>query len=168
MAAPALQLRDGGFIAHHAVLEAVTLFQALLRAADESLLRVGAIAEHEVEEVVVRPTDDVAHGRVPPRWRRFLDPQGSENGGGRPARVRFAGGRRDRARRSRAPQRCRYTGGRSRDDEEDAHYARQTTGRQGALLRLLGWEDVGKATHDTVHNAATVATEAKNALTARR
>ena len=38
------------------LLEAVALLRALLRPADEGLLRIGAVAEDDVEEVVVGPT----------------------------------------------------------------------------------------------------------------
>ena len=56
---PLLQLQRGGLIGGQVVLEAVALLPALLRAADNGLLGIGAVAEHDVEEVVVGPTDDV-------------------------------------------------------------------------------------------------------------
>lgn len=58
------QLRLGGLVARQVVLQAIALLPALLRAADEGLLGI-TVAEHDVEEVVVGPTDDVGtHGRA--------------------------------------------------------------------------------------------------------
>jgi hypothetical protein len=74
---PALQLWHGGLVTQQVVVDAVALLRVLLRAADEGLLGVGAVAEDEVEEVVIGPTDDVgAHERVPSPGRRILDVHG--------------------------------------------------------------------------------------------
>ena len=77
---PALQLPHGGPITRQVVLEAVALLPpALLQAADEGLLGIGAFAEHDVEEVV-RPSDDVgAHGPGSAPGRRFLNAHGGED-----------------------------------------------------------------------------------------
>ena len=60
---PALQLRHGGLIARQVVLQAVALLPALLCAADDGLLGIDAVAEHDVEKIVVGPTDERGHSR---------------------------------------------------------------------------------------------------------
>ena len=76
-----LLLRRGRLIARRVVLEAVALLPALVRAADDALLGIGAVAEHDVEEVIIGSTDDVAaHGAVSSPARRFLDAQDGELG----------------------------------------------------------------------------------------
>jgi hypothetical protein len=65
---PALRLRHRGFVAPQAGVGAVTLFPAWLPPADEGLLGIGAVAEEDIEEVVIGPTNDVgAHGPVLPQ-----------------------------------------------------------------------------------------------------